>query len=121
VTESYQATQGDIDRFYKYVEKLPNGCHFWSGGRSRGKGNKKWYGSFKLNGKTIRAHVFACHVVGKKPPLKPGEERDHTCKFSLCVNDKHIEVVTKEVNNERRWAGKRKSEQQETINANEAD
>jgi hypothetical protein len=35
-------------------------------------------------------------------------ERDHVCKFSLCVNFDHVEVVTKEINGERRWEGKRK-------------
>jgi hypothetical protein len=84
------ASQGDIDRFMSFVEKLPNGCWFWSGARSRGKGNKKWYGSFKmkLNGKwtAVRAHRFSCEVLGKRP-CPPEHHRDHTCEFSLCVND----------------------------------
>ncbi len=109
-----QATDADIARFFKYVEKLPNGCWFWNGARSRGRGNRKWYGSFKIKikgkWKTVRAHAFSCHVLGKKPPLPPGYDRDHTCKFSLCVNDAHIEIVTKEVNNARRWRGRRKTE-----------
>jgi hypothetical protein len=48
------ATQADIDRFMSYVDKLPNGCWFWTGARSRGKGNRKWYGSWWFNGKAIR-------------------------------------------------------------------
>lgn len=94
-----QASEADIARFLSYVDKLPNGCHFWSGGRSRGKGNKKWYGSFHLNGRTVRAHKFACEVLGKKGPLPPGHDRDHTCVFSLCVNPDHLEYVPKEKNN----------------------
>lgn len=35
----------DVKRFFRYVEKLPNGCWYWTGARSRGKGNRKWYGS----------------------------------------------------------------------------
>lgn len=97
-----QATQADIDRFFKYVEKLPNGCWFWNGARSRGKGNKKWYGSFRLGKRTVRAHRFSCEVIGKMGPLPDGHDRDHECCFSLCVNLEHISYVPKEVNQQRR-------------------
>jgi hypothetical protein len=100
------ATQADIDRFMSYVDKLPNGCWFWTGARSRGKGNRKWYGSFWFNGKVIRALKFSCDEIGKKGPLNPGEHRDHTCVFSLCVNFDHVEYVTQAVNQERKIARK---------------
>jgi hypothetical protein len=93
--------QVDIDRFMKYVDILPNGCWFWTGARSRGKGNRKWYGSFRFKGKSIRAHRFACDVIGGKA-CPPGWHRDHTCKFSLCVCPDHIEPVTHELNQERK-------------------
>lgn len=99
-----EATQEEIDRFMSYVEVLPNGCHFWTGARSRGKGNKKWYGSFWYRGKTIRAHRFAADAIGKLGPLPPGHHRDHTCCFSLCVNPEHLEHVTHEVNQQRKVA-----------------
>jgi hypothetical protein len=103
-------TAEEIARFMRYVDKLPCGCWFWLGGRSKGRGNRKPYGSFKYRGKTVRAHVFACHAIGKKPALPAGHERDHRCKFSLCVNPDCIEIVPREVNNERRWQGKRKTD-----------
>jgi hypothetical protein len=95
------ATKEAVLRFYKYVDILPNGCWFWTGARSRGKGNRKWYGSFKFKGKSIRAHRFACDVIGGKV-CPPGWHRDHTCKFSLCVCPDHIEPVTHQVNQERK-------------------
>jgi hypothetical protein len=96
-----------IDRFMNYVEKLPNGCWYWTGARSRGKGNKKWYGSFWIGkGKVMRAHAFACEVIGERP-CPPGHHRDHTCCFSMCVNPDHLEVVLKEVNQERKVRRKR--------------
>ena len=101
-----QATQKDIERFMSYVDKLPNGCWFWTGARSRGKGNKKWYGSFYVNGTTIRAHRFSVEVL-KCEPCGPGHHRDHTCVFSLCVNPDHIEVVPKKVNQERKQERRR--------------
>lgn len=96
-----QETKEAILRFYKFVDVLPNGCHFWTGARSRGKGKKKWYGSFRYKGKSIRAHVFACDVIGEKVvPL--GWHRDHTCVFSLCVCPDHIEPVPSKENEDRK-------------------
>lgn len=103
-----EATPKEIERFFSFVDKLPNGCHFWGGARTRGKGNKKWYGSFRIkrNGKwrTVKAHAYACDVIGKRGPLPEGYDRDHICRFSLCVRLEHIEIVTKEVNGARRHA-----------------
>jgi hypothetical protein len=93
------ATEADIKRFMRYVEKLPNGCWFWTGTRSRGKGNRKWYGSFRLGRTTVRAHRFSCEVLGGKE-LPPGYHRDHSCCFSLCVNFDHLDIVTHERNQE---------------------
>lgn len=105
-----QATEADIRRFMSFVEKLPSGCWFWAGARSRGKGNRKWYGSFhlKIDGKdrTVRAHRFSCEVLAKRP-CPPEHHRDHTCEFSLCVNFDHIEIVHKTVNQERKMARRR--------------
>lgn len=99
-----QATQADIDRFMKQVDKLPSGCWFWLGARSRGGGNRKWYGTFWVNRKVgrVRAHRFACEVIGAKGPLPKGHDREHTCCFSLCVNPDCLEYVPKEVNQQRR-------------------
>ncbi|MFD1330729.1 hypothetical protein ACFQ4O_01810 [Methylopila musalis] len=94
----------DIPRFMTYVDKLPCGCWFWTGARSRGAGNRKWYGSFRTGRQVVRAHRFAAEVIGGHAPLRPGEHRDHTCVFSLCVNPEHIESVTREVNQSRKLA-----------------
>lgn len=96
-----QATPEDVERFMRYVDKLPNGCWFWTGARSRGKGNRKWYGSFRLGKRTVRAHRFASEVLGQEV-CPPGHHRDHLCCFSLCVNPAHIEVVTREENQRRK-------------------
>ena len=95
------ATSAEIARFMSYVEILPNGCWFWTGARSRGKGNKKWYASFHWKGKTIRGHRFACEQI-KGEPLPDDHHRDHVCRFSLCVNPDHLEVIHKDENQKRR-------------------
>jgi hypothetical protein len=97
-----KATQADINRFMSYVDKLPSGCWFWAGARSRGKGNRKWYGSFWFQGRTVRAHVFACEELGGKRLTISNGHRDHTCCFSLCVNPDHIDIVTHKENEERK-------------------
>lgn len=94
-----QASQEDIDRFMRYVDKLPNGCWYWTGARSRGKGNRKWYGSFRVGKRSVRAHRFSSEVLnGDDCPA--GHDRDHTCCFSMCVNPAHIQVITKQRNQE---------------------
>lgn len=64
--------QSDITRFLSFVDVLPCGCWFWTGGRSRGRGNKKWYGSFWVKGRTVRAHRFSAVAIGKQSELEPG-------------------------------------------------
>lgn len=95
--------EGDIFRFLRFVEPLPSGCWYWTGARSRGKGNRKWYGSFRVKGKTVRAHRFACEAL-KGEKLPPGHHRDHLCCFSMCVNPEHIQIVSKETNQLRKVA-----------------
>ena len=92
-----------VERFFTYVKKSPepDGCWNWTGARSRGKGNKAWYTSFWVSGRTVvRAHIFVCVVEGR---MKPGETVDHSCKNTLCVNPDHLEVVTRTENSLRRW------------------
>ena len=112
-----RANVDDIKRFFKYVDKLPNGCWFWTGARSRGKGNRKWYGSFRLAGRTVRAHRFASEVLGGEE-CPPEHDRDHKCCFSLCVNPDHIEVVHKRINQERKVARRRELREQAEIGLN---
>ena len=102
-TAVIQATTQDIERFMRYVERLPSGCWYWTGARSRGRGNRKWYGSFRVGGRTVRAHRFSCEVLGGRE-CPPAHDRDHTCCFSMCVNPAHIEVVPKTINQARKMA-----------------
>lgn len=93
-----KATQAEIARFMSFVDKLPNGCWYWTGARSRGKGNRKWYGSFHFRGKTIRAHRFSCDYIGGFKPLPSGQHRSHSCDFSMCVCPAHLVHSMPEIN-----------------------
>lgn len=105
--EGFDADPDDIARFMSYVDKLPGGCWYWAGARSRGKGNKKWYGSFYCGGKVYRAHRWAAVNIGGQRELQKGEHRDHTCHFSMCVNPAHLEIVTHEENQLRKMRRKK--------------
>lgn len=102
----------DVRRFMSYVDVLPGrltlpsgrestACWLWTGARSRGKGNRKWYGSFRLGKTTVRAHRFASECLGGRE-CPPGYHRDHECCNSLCVNEDHIAIVTHSENQERK-------------------
>lgn len=95
-----KATQRDIERFLGKVDKLPNGCWYWNGARSKGRG-KKWYGSFHIANRTVRAHRFSSEVFNEDE-CPPDHHRDHLCCFSMCVAPEHIEVVPQEINQARR-------------------
>ena len=65
-------------------------CWLWLGAKSRG------YGYFWFAGKNVRAHRFLYEfLIGQIPSAK---ELDHVCRNSLCVNPKHLEVVTHKEN-----------------------
>lgn len=65
--------------------------------KKRGPGRKK-YGSFRVKGKTVRAHKFAAvAILGLRPG--PGDEIDHRCYHTLCVSC--LENVPRAVNQAR--------------------
>lgn len=103
-------SEKDYDRFSSKLiinpDDIPEGlrspCWHWDGAKSRGKGNLKYYGTFSYKGKSMRAHAFVCDHL-KETPCPPGHHRDHLCNNSLCVNPEHLEIVTKEENDKRKW------------------
>lgn len=102
---TFRFTDDDKRRFMSYVVKHPCGCWFWIGGRSRGKGNKAWYSSFWVDGRTRRGHIVAAVMFGNGHTS--GHHEDHTCNFTLCVNPEHIETVTHAENQRRKIARQR--------------
>lgn len=85
-------TEADVERFLDKCDKLPNGCWYWMGARSRGgqsSSSGRWYGSFHVSGfGTVRAHIFSATALGMG--RRPGDHLDHECNFSMCVNPAHI-------------------------------
>ena len=80
-------------------------CWIWTGAKSRGAGNKDWYGSFWFSGKVIRAHRFSAFAfLGRL--VARGNQWDHLCERSLCTCPWHLEEVSGSINSHRRWYGR---------------
>ncbi len=82
-------------------------CHCWTGAKT-----KKGYGQFRHGGNACQAHRISYAIfIG---PLEDGEEVDHECQNTSCVNPRHLRIMTKPENvadaNVRR-AEKRKAEE----------
>lgn len=93
-----------IERFLTFVRIDPDGCHRWTGSL-----DKKGYSKFRL-GKDVcdkRRTVLGYHWlwVQKHGPVPKGLELDHLCRHPECVNDAHLEPVTRSVNQKRGTGG----------------
>jgi hypothetical protein len=84
-------------RFWSQVNKHSghwwNGteCWEWAGGAS-----DTGYGTFWLEGRTVRAHRYAFTQLNG--PIPAGLEPDHLCRNRICVRQSHLELVTGRVN-----------------------
>jgi hypothetical protein len=79
----------------------PGPCHIWTGGarskRPHDAGEHgEFYGAFHLDGRTVRAHVYAYEQANG--PVPDGMELDHRCRRRNCVNADHIEAVDHRTN-----------------------
>jgi hypothetical protein len=81
------------ERFWAKVQApvSPDECLIWIGARQ-----SLGYGSFRVEGKTLKAHRFSYELnVGLIPE---GLVIDHLCRNRACVRPDHLEPVTQKVN-----------------------
>jgi hypothetical protein len=80
----------------------PNGCWWWLGGTSKPEG--QGYGRILRVDRRcmMAAHRFIYELlIG---PVPAGMQLDHTCENTLCVSPHHLEPVTNDENQRRKWA-----------------
>lgn len=77
------------ERFWRFVDKRPDGCWIWTGHI-----NDTGYGSFGPGGgRTMSSHRFAYRMlVGEIPD--GFHHLDHLCRNRACCNPAHLEPVT---------------------------
>ncbi len=76
------------ERFYSKIKfSGETQCWLWKGTKF-----SSGYGAFKIKGKTWRAHKFSYILFNGKIPEKL--ILHHKCKNKLCMNPKHMELVT---------------------------
>lgn len=90
-SQSLTMKPSDRARLLALVEKTDS-CWVWLGFI-----DKRGYGTFKVNDKTVRAHRASYAIFCGD--LVPGLTINHKCSNRKCVNPDHIEQVTMAENN----------------------
>ena len=79
----------DLSRFMSYVDKKPDGCWVWIGGK-----DCKGYGIFWYKGKTQFAHRVSLLLHNRVTHFISGKVIRHSCKSKSCVNPDHLSEGT---------------------------
>lgn len=76
----------------KIMPEPMSGCWIWTGSRNWG-----GYGQIRINQITKMAHrVIYERMAGREIPA--GLDLDHLCRVRACVNPRHLEPVTRQIN-----------------------
>ena len=86
-------------RFWDKVEKREDGCWMWTGCTIASRRGFR-YGRFAIRGHMYLAHRVSWSMSHERIP--DGMVADHRCHNTLCVNPKHLHVVTQQENDENR-------------------
>lgn len=76
-----------MTRFLEKVRVSDNGCHLWTGSRTRA-----GYAQLRVNDRTQLAHRWIWKQT--HGPIPHDLTIDHLCRNRACVNPAHMELVT---------------------------
>lgn len=71
----------------KFIPVPESGCWLWLGALGR-----KGYGRFHYKGRNVIAHRLAYKAL--RGPIPRGQQLDHKCRTTCCVNPWHLEALT---------------------------
>jgi hypothetical protein len=101
VTEHTRTLASPLSRFMAKVDTDgPNGCWIW-----KGYVGKDGYGRWRM---PEESHSGGAHRAAYRMmvgPIPEGRHLDHLCRNPSCVNPKHLEPVTPQVNVDRGLRG----------------
>lgn len=90
--ETLSATPDQLERFWEKVNKTES-CWIWTAGCQR-----DGYGHFNSGSRSYIAHRFSyMNLVG---PIANEMVIDHKCHNIKCVNPRHLQQVTRAINNQ---------------------
>ena len=81
------------------VPEPNSGCVFFMGTLQ-----SKGYGVIRINGESVLAHRAAYEL--KHGEIPEDHTLDHKCRITFCINDRHLEVVTRTENTRRENVGR---------------
>lgn len=83
------------ERFEAYAVSgaTEDDCWDWGGSVQKRRSTASPYGVMTIEGKRVFAHRYS-YMKYNNVTLTPAEPVHHTCSNTLCVNPKHLQVVT---------------------------
>ena len=93
-----------IERLWRNVEVADNGCWIYTGYLDREGYGRIAMNAWETGGKAIYRGTHAWVWESINGPIPSGLEPDHLCREKTCCNPDHLEIVTHQVNAQRRSA-----------------
>ena len=97
----FKSTDENLEKIFKRISKNDNECFVWQGGNSGTKGRGQGYGRMRFKGKVSAVHRVVYQLT--KGNIPKDYQIDHLCKNRLCCNPDHLECVTAEENQRRKY------------------